>query len=650
MLDPSCLVPPSIPNTLGAEDIDKVIAALTNVPDVSLPDGFLDSRRSRSQERRRRHSSGGPIQARDGDRAENYGGEDEYAKMRRGGMTITSSTQFTGIRMPAADYNNDGGRAFIGGRRGGRGGLSDIGNRRDRDNRVPDKFKGGWANGPRGGVAGAKGPVARGRNIFPAEEKRGRGRRVNNLFKRFQAQHRDKLGEPEGDLLYDGFGGIGRDRGRRDERSSQRRSRSRSRGRRSRKRSASSSSDSSSSSSSGEDHKKKKKKVKKEKKEKKDKKRKKDKKKKKKRSTSSSESEEEKKEEGLDWRVDLLKKMKDIKNLPPEELEAEFKKAMGEKKRKEDEEKCLQSLKEKQKIARKVKKESEKAAKRMAKQKAKEAEEKGEEAENEEEPYGDNGVGNFYNGFTDALGRMQALQENFEIPEEPKNIPFMSSFAEVPFVPEGGEVEGEGGEGEGLNVMEQELDPYMKAHKENLERQRREQSGEDVSWPSGAIENMGEGEEQEMTKEQMDAEQEAMELEAAENMDDKTKEVVNTSKMFSKIKNNLKSKASMKIHLKTKRMEDDQDEGVGLEPYQGDATPGEVVSGEEQEQFGDYDEFDEQQKIGGLDDEYDLRQEPGARSSRQSRERDPDEVSLLLIQEYFLKLSILAFPRKRRGV
>ena len=24
MLDPSCLVPPTIPNTLGAEDIDKV--------------------------------------------------------------------------------------------------------------------------------------------------------------------------------------------------------------------------------------------------------------------------------------------------------------------------------------------------------------------------------------------------------------------------------------------------------------------------------------------------------------------------------------------------------------------------------------------------------------------------------------------------
>ena len=53
--------------------------------------------------------------------------------------------------------------------------------------------------------AGRGGPVARGRNIFPKEQHRGRGGRVNNLFKRFQAQHRDKLGEPEGDLLYDGF-------------------------------------------------------------------------------------------------------------------------------------------------------------------------------------------------------------------------------------------------------------------------------------------------------------------------------------------------------------------------------------------------------------------------------------------------------------
>merc|ERR1711936_1123409 len=77
--------------------------------------------------------------------------------------------------------------------------------------------------------------VARGRNIFPKEERRGRGGRVNNLFKRFQAQHRDKLGEPAGDLLYDGFDTV---KSRR-ERISRTRTRSRSRGRgdrRSRKR------------------------------------------------------------------------------------------------------------------------------------------------------------------------------------------------------------------------------------------------------------------------------------------------------------------------------------------------------------------------------------------------------------------------------
>ena len=67
-MDPSWLVPPSIPNTLGAEDIDKVIASLTNVRDVSLPSGVLDggARRSRSQERRRRHSSQGGGGARAG--------------------------------------------------------------------------------------------------------------------------------------------------------------------------------------------------------------------------------------------------------------------------------------------------------------------------------------------------------------------------------------------------------------------------------------------------------------------------------------------------------------------------------------------------------------------------------------------------------
>ena len=62
-MDPSWLVPPSIPNTLGAEDINKVIASLTNVRDVSLPSGVLDggarrSQKEAAQQPRRRRGEG----------------------------------------------------------------------------------------------------------------------------------------------------------------------------------------------------------------------------------------------------------------------------------------------------------------------------------------------------------------------------------------------------------------------------------------------------------------------------------------------------------------------------------------------------------------------------------------------------------------
>jgi len=65
MLDPSCLVPPTIPNTLGAEDIDKVIAALTNVPDVKLPDGFLGDGEKRGKSLDQRRLSGSADNAED---------------------------------------------------------------------------------------------------------------------------------------------------------------------------------------------------------------------------------------------------------------------------------------------------------------------------------------------------------------------------------------------------------------------------------------------------------------------------------------------------------------------------------------------------------------------------------------------------------
>merc|ERR1712045_226820 len=77
MGNPACLVPPTIPNTMGAEDIDKVIAALTNVPDVSVPDGLLGSgekkdRSSVSEERDRRDYS------HDRDRERDYHDKEYY--------------------------------------------------------------------------------------------------------------------------------------------------------------------------------------------------------------------------------------------------------------------------------------------------------------------------------------------------------------------------------------------------------------------------------------------------------------------------------------------------------------------------------------------------------------------------------------------
>merc|ERR1712130_633542 len=73
-------------------------------------------------------------------------------------------------------------------------------------------------------------------------------------------------------------------------------------------------------------------------------------KKKKEKKDSSSGSESDGKEDMPDWRVDLLKRMKEIKSLPPDQLEVEFKKAMAEKKRREEEEKCIQEIKQRQRM------------------------------------------------------------------------------------------------------------------------------------------------------------------------------------------------------------------------------------------------------------------------------------------------------------
>jgi hypothetical protein len=135
-----------------------------------------------------------------------------------------------------------------------------------------------------------------------------------------------------------------------------------------------------------------KKKKKKEKKKHKKRKKKSDEKKKKKKRSKDSDSEEE----GSGWRLQLLNKMKEIKKLPPEQLEVEFKKAMAEKRRKEEEEKCLEQIKLRQKLARKVKKEAERAARKAAKEARRKA--------RKEE--GEGGGGNaFYAGFTAAMAR-----------------------------------------------------------------------------------------------------------------------------------------------------------------------------------------------------------------------------------------------------
>eukprot|EP00091_Calanus_sinicus_P017171 TRINITY_DN37003_c0_g1_i1.p1 TRINITY_DN37003_c0_g1~~TRINITY_DN37003_c0_g1_i1.p1 ORF type:complete len:119 (+),score=47.52 TRINITY_DN37003_c0_g1_i1:589-945(+) len=111
--------------------------------------------------------------------------------------------------------------------------------------------------------------------------------------------------------------------------------------------------------------------------------------------------------------------MKDIKNLPPEQLETEFKKAMAEKKRKEEEEKCIGEIKNRQKMARKVKKESEKAAKRAAKEKKRESKSKGQSEERTND--------GFYNGL-DTMDIAMAKME-----EETNKILFQSIPQENPF-------------------------------------------------------------------------------------------------------------------------------------------------------------------------------------------------------------------------
>ncbi len=180
-----------------------------------------------------------------------------------------------------------------------------------------------------------------------------------------------------------------------------------------------------------------KRKKKKEKKKHKKRKKKSDEKKKKKKRSKDSESEEDTADgEGSGWRLQLLNKMKEIKKLPPEQLEIEFKKAMAEKRRKEEEEKCLEQIKLRQKLARKVKREAERAARKAAKEARR-------KARKEEGEGGAGGENAFYAGFTAAMARGEEglagpIGGGGGSPPRPVHV-FKSSFAEVPYVEDQGE-------------------------------------------------------------------------------------------------------------------------------------------------------------------------------------------------------------------
>ena len=102
---------------------------------------------------------------------------------------------------------------------------------------------------------------------------------------------------------------------------------------------------------------------------------------------------------------------------------------MAEKKRKEEEEKCLELIKERQKLARKVKKDAEKEAKKSAKKAAKIEKKRASEE------------GNFYAGFSEAAIKMEKDDNNRPAsePEHEEDAPttypsiFKPSFEEIPF-------------------------------------------------------------------------------------------------------------------------------------------------------------------------------------------------------------------------
>ena len=112
--------------------------------------------------------------------------------------------------------------------------------------------------------------------------------------------------------------------------------------------------------------------------------------------------------------------------MPPDQLEVEFKKAMAEKKRKEEEEKCIQEIKNRQKKTgqESQKRKRESHEKRSQKENKKKAEEETEGGAVEND--------GFYGGINMEADIKRMEEKEVILKRERLEMHFKSSFAEVP--------------------------------------------------------------------------------------------------------------------------------------------------------------------------------------------------------------------------
>jgi len=351
----------------------------------------------------------------------------------------------------------------------------------------------------------------------------------------------------------------------------------------------------------------------------------------------------------------MIKKMNEIKSMPPDKLEIELKKAMAEKKKKEDEEKYIQEIKLRQKIARKVKKEQEKKAKAEEKAKKKEAkkrrksenkeqeidfddneddddddddDDEDEDVEDEEEELDPSQEGSRTSWSHFKKGKKKAVQTG--LPAFTKVIPkFKStSFAEVHVDPSVEAVTAENFPVDDDNGQDTKCStPVVDEPKTD---------GEDILWPAGALQEYGE-EAQEAEEEDDDEIPENRYLQ-----DEKFGKIQTTSKIFSKVRSRIKAKP-LKIHLKTTRLSTDEGTGLGLNPG-GVTIPTEGMSeqaprqGSEEYGEGEYDGYEYQYNEDGefidmtgedYDENYEYEYEYDPQDSngqKESRRRKQSEV------------------------